>query len=69
MEPEMTMEQVVSELRELNTNGESLSKKKVKQNHPELMKNALYYFPNPESLISGCTIWRVIHSVFLNKKK
>ncbi len=53
MEPEMTMEQVVSELRELNTNGESLSKKKVKQNHPELMKNALYYFPSWEHAIQN----------------
>lgn len=53
MEPEMTMEQVVSELRQLSSKGESLSKKKVKQHHPELMKNALYYFPSWEHAIQN----------------
>jgi hypothetical protein len=53
MEPEMTMDQVISELRRLNQNGESLSKKKVKQNHPELLKNALYYFPSWEHALQN----------------
>lgn len=53
MEPEMSMEQVVSQLRQMQMNGEILSKKKIKQAHPELMKNALYYFPSWEHAIQN----------------
>ena len=53
MEPEMSMEDVVSQLRHIQSSGESLSKKKMKQAHPDLMKNALYYFPSWEHAIQN----------------
>ena len=48
MQADMKMEDVISQLRRLKEQGESLSKKKVKQAHPRLMKNALFYFPSWE---------------------
>ncbi|WP_201763517.1 hypothetical protein [Chengkuizengella marina] len=44
----MSPEEVLTQIVELHNNGEKLAKKSVKKAHPDLMKNALYYFPNWE---------------------
>ncbi len=44
----MSVNQVVSSINQLHESGESLAKKKVKKSHPELMRNALHYFPSWE---------------------
>ncbi|WP_167577964.1 hypothetical protein [Ammoniphilus sp. YIM 78166] len=48
MQADMKMEDVLAKLRQLKAKGESLSKKKVKQSDPVLMRNALFYFPSWE---------------------
>lgn len=49
----MSAEDVLSQIRQLRDSGAPLSKKKVKQSHPELMKNALYYFPSWEHALQS----------------
>jgi hypothetical protein len=44
MEVDMTAEEVMTQIQQLESNGEPLRKKQVKQKHPELMRNALYFF-------------------------
>jgi hypothetical protein len=44
MEVDMTSEEVMTQIQQLESNGESLRKKQVKQKHPEMMINALYFF-------------------------
>ncbi|MDP5276268.1 hypothetical protein [Chengkuizengella axinellae] len=46
MDTNMSPEEVLTQIVELHNNGETLAKKSVKKAHPDLMKNALYYFPN-----------------------
>ncbi len=46
MEFNMSAEEVITQIVQLHRNGESLNKKNVKKTHPELMKNALYYYPS-----------------------
>jgi hypothetical protein len=53
MQVEMSIEEVRAQIKQLRTNGQSLSKKKVKQSNPELMKSALYYFPSWEHAIEN----------------
>ncbi|MEW9669147.1 hypothetical protein [Ammoniphilus sp. 3BR4] len=48
MQADMKMEDVLTKLRQLKEKGEPLSKKKVKEKHPQLMRNALFYFPSWE---------------------
>lgn len=49
MEANMSVEEVVNQIAELvQKEGQPLGKKQVKKSNPELMKNALYYFPNWE---------------------
>ncbi|HJV46768.1 MAG TPA: hypothetical protein VJ824_13715 [Bacillota bacterium] len=49
----MSVDQVLGQIRRLNETGELLSKKKVKQAYPQLMKNALFYFPSWEHAIQN----------------
>ncbi|MGD6833335.1 hypothetical protein ACQCT5_14280 [Sutcliffiella halmapala] len=52
METSMSVEEVMSQISKLSQKeGQPLRKKQVKKSNPELMKNALYYFPNWESAI------------------
>ncbi|WP_198402136.1 hypothetical protein [Paenibacillus crassostreae] len=37
---------VIERIRQLQSNGETVNKKQVKQNDPELMRSALFYFPS-----------------------
>lgn len=46
MDANMSVDDVLNQIKDLKSNGEALNKKKVKQAHPELMQNALYYFPS-----------------------
>ena len=47
MEVNMSVEEVVNQISELvQKEGMPLRKKQVKKLDPELMKNALYYFPS-----------------------
>jgi len=51
MELNMSAGQVLSQIVQLHSSGESLSKKNVKKQHPDLMKNALYYYPSWEHAV------------------
>lgn len=42
----MNADDVIHQIKQLHANGESLSKKSVKKSHPQLMQNALYYYPS-----------------------
>ncbi|MCF6136502.1 hypothetical protein [Pseudalkalibacillus berkeleyi] len=47
MEASMSLEEVVQQITHLaQSAGEAPRKKQVKKSNPELMRNALYYFPN-----------------------
>lgn len=46
-------DEVVRRIKHLQTSGGSMSKKQVKQHDPELMKNALFYFPSWEHAIKS----------------
>jgi hypothetical protein len=53
MQADMSAEQVVSQIQQLNQTGGTLNKKKVKQSNPDLMKNALYYYPSWEHALQA----------------
>lgn len=44
----MNAEDVLTRIKQLHANGETLNKKSVKKSHPDLMQNALYYYPSWE---------------------
>ncbi|WP_231571541.1 hypothetical protein [Gordoniibacillus kamchatkensis] len=44
----MSADEVLTQISRLHDSGESLAKKNVKKQHPDLMKNALYYYPSWE---------------------
>ncbi|GKU76326.1 hypothetical protein [Paenibacillus sp. L3-i20] len=46
-------DEVVRRIKHLQTSGSSISKKQVKQNDPELMRNALFYFPSWEHALKN----------------
>ncbi|SEB45809.1 hypothetical protein [Paenibacillus sp. GP183] len=46
MDASMSVVDVITQIRQLKTSGEVLNKKKLKQSHPELLQNALFYFPS-----------------------
>jgi len=46
MDADMSVLDVMEQIRQLKQEGRSLNKKKVKESHPHLLKNALYYFPS-----------------------
>jgi hypothetical protein len=46
MEANMSVIDVMEQIRQLKQGGMTLNKKKIKQSHPQLLKNALYYFPS-----------------------
>lgn len=52
MEVSMSVDEVMNQIFELKQkSGEQLRKKQIKKSHPELMKNALYHFPNWEAAV------------------
>ena len=56
MEVNMGADQVLAQIKQMQDTGESLSKKRVKQANPELMKSALYYFPSWEHALQATEI-------------
>lgn len=53
MDASMSIDEVLAQIRQLKSNGQSLGKKKIKKSHPELMKSALYYFPSWEHAVDN----------------
>jgi hypothetical protein len=53
METSMEVLDVVEQIKQLKQNGNPLNKKKLKQSHPELMQNALFYFPSWEHALQS----------------
>ncbi|GAE34362.1 hypothetical protein [Halalkalibacter akibai] len=51
MDVEMSAEQVMMTIQQLNAAGENLSKKKIKKTHPQLMRSALHFFPDWDNAI------------------
>jgi len=45
---DMSVNDVISRLKEIHSKGEPLNKKKIKKSDPELMKHTLYYYPSWE---------------------
>jgi hypothetical protein len=56
MDVEMTAEQVMATIQQLNATGESLAKKKIKKSHPQLMRSALHFFPDWDHAIERSTL-------------
>lgn len=44
----MSADDVLTQISQLHDKGEPLAKKYIKKQHPDLMRNALYYFPSWE---------------------
>lgn len=53
MDADMSVNDVVTQIGELQKSGKPTSKKKVKETHPQLLKNALYYFPSWEHALQS----------------
>jgi hypothetical protein len=53
MEVNMSADEVLTQIKQLQNNGGPLNKKNVKKSHPELMKSALFYFPSWEHAIQN----------------
>lgn len=53
MEATFGADEVINRIRSIQSNGGSVSKKQVKQMDPELMRNALFYFPSWEHALKS----------------
>lgn len=53
MDATLGADEVVRRIKQLQMGGSSLSKKQVKQHDPELMRNALFYFPSWEHAVKN----------------
>lgn len=53
MEATFGADEVINRIRTIQSNGGSVSKKQVKQSDPELMRNALFYFPSWEHALKS----------------
>jgi len=47
----MGADNVLARIRQIQSAGGTISKKRIKESGPELMKSALYYFPNWEHAV------------------
>ncbi|GIP50082.1 hypothetical protein D3C76_85850 [compost metagenome] len=56
MDATLGADEVVRRIKRLQSDGVSLSKKQVKQNDPELMRNALFYFPSWEHAVKNAEV-------------
>lgn len=59
MELNMTADDVVQSIAQLHSQGIALNKKNVKKTHPDLMKNALYYYPSWEHALEKSGVHQV----------
>ncbi|WP_162848574.1 hypothetical protein [Paenibacillus nanensis] len=53
MDTTLGADEVVRRIKQLQSGGGSVSKKQVKQSDPELMRNALFYFPSWEHALKN----------------
>ncbi|KQX47131.1 hypothetical protein QFZ77_003687 [Paenibacillus sp. V4I3] len=61
MELNMSADEVLGHIVQLHNTGESLAKKNVKKLHPDLMKNALYYYPSWEHALQKTGVGNIVH--------
>jgi hypothetical protein len=59
MELSMTSDEVIRQITQLHGQGEALNKKQMKKSHPDLMKNALYYYPSWEHALEKSGVGHV----------
>ncbi len=57
----MSADEVLGHIVQLHNTGESLAKKNVKKLHPDLMKNALYYYPSWEHALQKTGVGNIVH--------
>lgn len=53
MDADMSMNDVVTQIEQLQRSGQPTNKKKIKESNPLLLKNALYYFPSWEHALQS----------------
>ena len=46
MDVKLTSKEVITQIKKLHNEGNSLRKKEVKQHYPDLMRSALHYYPS-----------------------
>ncbi|WP_167578072.1 hypothetical protein [Ammoniphilus sp. YIM 78166] len=56
MNVNMSADEVLTHIKQLQGSGTTLNKKKVKQTHPDLMRSALFYFPSWEHAIQNAEV-------------
>lgn len=56
MDATLGADEVLQHIRRLQSSGSSVNKKQVKQHNPELMRNALFYFPSWEHALKNAEI-------------
>lgn len=56
MDITLDSDQVLARIRQLHSEGGSVNKKQVKQNDPQLMRSALFYFPSWEHALKNAEI-------------
>ncbi|WP_186445720.1 hypothetical protein [Paenibacillus cremeus] len=56
MEASMSVIDVIAQIQDLKNNGHQLNKKKLKQSHPELLQNALFYFPSWDHAVQSADV-------------
>lgn len=56
MEIPLEADEVLSRIKQLQTDGNSISKKQVKQSDPDLMRSALFFFPSWEHALKNADL-------------
>lgn len=56
MEIPLEVDEVLSRIKQLQTNGSPISKKQVKQSDPDLMRSALFFFPSWEHALKNADL-------------
>jgi hypothetical protein len=56
MDVPLTSKQVITQIQKLQSEGQSLKKKEVKQLFPDLMRSALYYYPSWQQAVEESKI-------------
>ncbi|WP_462411504.1 hypothetical protein [Neobacillus sp. Marseille-QA0830] len=56
MEVTLTSKEVITQIQKLQSEGQSLKKKEVKQLFPDLMRSALYYYPSWQQALEESNI-------------
>lgn len=59
MDLSMTADEVIRQITQLHGQGEALNKKQMKKSHPDLMRNALYYYPSWEHALEKSGVGQV----------